>query len=156
MRHSDINLTMSRYSHTLTGQEAKAIADLPNLSIPNRQKAVATGTDGKLVDTVQNGSKKLTPKLTPAASSEYNQLSADVSLASDKCEKTGGQKSLQSGKLSNNKGAMSSSDTEENKIRLEGFGPPTFGSVDRRSIQLSYRRNVKTRFLHCNPIPILP
>ena len=152
MRHSDINLTMSRYSHTLTGQEAKAIADLPNLSIPNRQKAVATGTDGKLVDTVQNDSKKL----TPTASSGCNQLSADVSLASDKCEKTGGQKSLQSGKLSNNKGAMSSSDTEENKIRLEGFGPPTFGSVDRRSIQLSYRRNVKTRFLHCNPIPILP
>ena len=146
MRHSDINLTMSRYSHTLTGQEAEAVAGLPDLSTPNRQKAVATGTDGKFVDTVQNGSKKLTPKLTPkstpTAYPECNQLAADVILALDKPEKAGGHKSLQGGKLSSNRGALSSSVTDEKKIRLEGLEPPTFGSVDRRSIQLSYRRKI--------------
>jgi len=49
MRHSDINLTMSLYTHTLSGQEAEAIAALPDLSAPSsqRQKAVATGTHGK-------------------------------------------------------------------------------------------------------------
>ena len=136
MRHSDINLTMSRYSHTLTGQKAKAVAGLPDLSTPNRQNAMATGTDGKLVDTVQNGPKKL----TPTAYSECNQLVADVGLSSTKSGKAGGHKSLQDGKLSSKREAMSSSVTKEKKIRLEGFEPPTFGSVDRRSVQLSYRR----------------
>ena len=32
MRHSDINLTMSRYSHVLVGQEKDAVASLPDLS----------------------------------------------------------------------------------------------------------------------------
>jgi len=47
MRHSDINLTMSRYTHTLTGQEAQAIASLPDFSLPSKQsqRAVATGTN---------------------------------------------------------------------------------------------------------------
>jgi len=49
MRHSDINLTMSRYTHIFRGQESEAVAGLPDLSLPSKekQKAVATGTDGK-------------------------------------------------------------------------------------------------------------
>jgi integrase len=49
MRHADINLTMSRYTHVFRGQESEAVAKLPDLSLPSRekQKAVATGTDGK-------------------------------------------------------------------------------------------------------------
>jgi len=47
MRHSDINLTMSIYTHTLTGQESQAIDSLPDLSLPSNQRqiAFATGTD---------------------------------------------------------------------------------------------------------------
>lgn len=47
MRHSDINLTMSRYTHTLRGQESEAVAALPDLSLPSKkkEKAAATGTD---------------------------------------------------------------------------------------------------------------
>ena len=50
MRHSDINLTMSRYTHTLRGQAEKAIDSLPDLSQPSKhdlQRQKATGTDGK-------------------------------------------------------------------------------------------------------------
>ncbi len=47
MRHSDINLTMSRYSHVYAGQEADAVAALPDISLPAEQVAIATGTDGK-------------------------------------------------------------------------------------------------------------
>ena len=45
MRHSDINLTMSLYTHTLAGQEADAVAALPILDTsPATQRAKATGT----------------------------------------------------------------------------------------------------------------
>lgn len=50
MRHSDINLTMSRYTHIFRGQEAAAVAKLPDLTTPDRQSQKATGTDGKCVD----------------------------------------------------------------------------------------------------------
>jgi len=46
MRHSDINLTMSLYTHTLASQEADAVAALPSLDVPPIvQHAKATGTD---------------------------------------------------------------------------------------------------------------
>ncbi|MCK5473211.1 MAG: site-specific integrase, partial [Planctomycetes bacterium] len=35
MRHKDINLTMSRYTHILRGQELEAINKLPDLSVPD-------------------------------------------------------------------------------------------------------------------------
>lgn len=54
LRHSDINLTMSRYTHILTGQEAKAVSDLPDLSKPSKNKQVATGTDGKVSEPFKN------------------------------------------------------------------------------------------------------
>jgi integrase len=48
MRHSDIHLTADVYAKTLEAdQKAKAIACLPDLSLPERQQAVATGTDGR-------------------------------------------------------------------------------------------------------------
>ena len=43
MRHSDINLTMSRYTHTLRGQEASAIESLPDLNSIARKSTKATG-----------------------------------------------------------------------------------------------------------------
>jgi len=51
MRHSDINLTMNAYTHTLRGQEAEAIEKLPDFSLPssNAQRKVMTGTDEQSV-----------------------------------------------------------------------------------------------------------
>ena len=46
MRHSDINLTMSRYSHVFRGQESTAIASLPDLDkLPENQRQQKTGTN---------------------------------------------------------------------------------------------------------------
>jgi hypothetical protein len=47
MRHADINLTMSRYTHIFRGQESEAVARLPNLSLPSKEKqqAVAISTE---------------------------------------------------------------------------------------------------------------
>ncbi len=62
MRHSDINLTMSIYTHTLRGQESEAIANLPDLSPPSRVAQVSTGTDGKTVEPTGGAYKKLAKK----------------------------------------------------------------------------------------------
>jgi len=63
-RHSDINLTMSRYSHTLLADEAQALEVLPSfpsafgVTHDERQTLAATGTDdviptkGRAVETV--------------------------------------------------------------------------------------------------------
>jgi integrase len=50
MRHSDINLTMSRYTHIFRGQESEAVAGLPDLSLPSSKTQKATGTDELPVD----------------------------------------------------------------------------------------------------------
>jgi len=61
MRHSDINLTISRYTHTLTGQTAKAIETLPDLTKSARtEKAVMTGTDNRPADAVSQ-TKQIKP-----------------------------------------------------------------------------------------------
>ncbi len=63
MRHSDINLTMSLYTHTLRGQESEAIGNLPDLSFPSIGKQKATGTDGKPTESAYKPAyKKLTKK----------------------------------------------------------------------------------------------
>ena len=50
MRHSSIELTMSRYSHVFAGQEADAVEALPDLdAAPIKQSARATGTDDSVL-----------------------------------------------------------------------------------------------------------
>ena len=52
---------MSRYTHTLTGQEAEAIKSLPDLSLTSRTSKKATGMDDLAVDsTYKPAYKKLT------------------------------------------------------------------------------------------------
>ena len=38
MRHSDINLTMSRYTHIFRGQESEAVAKLPELGATSKKR----------------------------------------------------------------------------------------------------------------------
>ena len=46
MRHTDVNLTLGLYTHTMQGQEAAAIESLPDLSAPSKeqQRSLRTGT----------------------------------------------------------------------------------------------------------------
>jgi len=73
MRHSDINLTMSRYTHVLRGQERSAIENLPDLEkSPQSQKQVKTGTDYSIVDAVSKGVKKSSPATSPTKCSKHS------------------------------------------------------------------------------------
>lgn len=49
MRHRNINLTMSRYTHILQGQELEAINKLPDLSVPNSTVRQNPNSDKKNV-----------------------------------------------------------------------------------------------------------
>ncbi len=69
MRHSDINLTMNAYTHTLRGQEAEAINSLPNLSLSSGASQRATGTDDLAVESAYKPAYK---KLTKNAYSDSN------------------------------------------------------------------------------------
>jgi len=51
LRHSDINLTLGHYTHTLRGQESDAINKLPDFSTPDKQSQKKTGTDDMNVTT---------------------------------------------------------------------------------------------------------
>ena len=50
LRYTDINLTLSKYSNVLRGQEAQAIGNLPDLSAPPKIHQKKTGTDDATAD----------------------------------------------------------------------------------------------------------
>ena len=80
MRHSDINLTMSLYTHTLRGQEAAAINSMPDFdSLPESQKQVKTGTDNKPVETGQNLLPVVLPKSDDLSGFSATNLDAKAS-----------------------------------------------------------------------------
>jgi hypothetical protein len=146
MRHSDINLTMSRYTHIFRGQESEAVAGLPDLMLPSKekQKAVATGTDNKPIGAVQHSAKELTPKLTPfltpAAFSECNQSATVGNEQNNSPKNKENGNCLNSEKLDNKSDSLSANDTDKKAIRPRGLEPLTFGLGNRCSILLSYGR----------------
>ena len=120
MRHSDINLTMSRYTHTLRGQESEAVESLPDLSLPSKQAQKATGTDDSAVGSAYKPAYK---KLANIAYFDCDSMSLigrdetknqfDTELNSGVC------KSLQMSYLETKKEPMSSTDTGSNSITPE-------------------------------------
>jgi hypothetical protein len=117
MRHSDINLTLSRYSHTLTGQEAKAVEAMPDLSLPSSEKQIATGTDDKCVAVAKTGLAKLTPQLTPTAYPECDHSASVGNMLSEKTERALSHNSLQGGMLDTKTEALSANVTTDKAIR---------------------------------------
>ena len=74
-RHSDINLTMARYSHTVISDRAEALKALPDLSTkPERTHSQkATGTDDAVVEKA-NIEGNTTSSATSSNSKGYNSL----------------------------------------------------------------------------------
>ena len=87
MRHSDINLTMSLYTHTLRGQESEAIENLPDLSLPSIGKQRATGTDDLPADSAYKPAYK---KLTKNAYLDKNELASNVAIQGANTAKSSG------------------------------------------------------------------
>ena len=92
MRHSDINLTMSLYTHTLRGQESEAVAMLPDLAVSSRVSEQASGTDDEPLRAYKPAYKKLakTAYLTSnrlSAIDTANRAVERVNSADDACDK---------------------------------------------------------------------
>ena len=145
MRHSTIDLTMTRYTHTYRGQESEAVEELPDFSLPSKtgQEALATGTDGRPVESAQNSQKQLTPestpKLTPTAFSGCDRSAAIGTRQSKSSENTRTDKCSTVERLDNRSDSLSANDSEPNEMRPAGLEPATCGLGNRRSIRTELR-----------------
>ncbi len=156
MRHSDINLTMSRYTHIFRGQESEAIANLPDFSLKNGQRQVSTGTDGKPEGHTESAYKKLTKK----SDFNRNQNGANTTNwqtgAENKRLKPDTSKSLKSGQLDTKKEPMSSTDTASKSntpgrtrtcdLRIRN---PLLCPAELRALISLSAFNITTSYRHC-------
>ncbi len=111
MRHGDINLTMSLYTHTLQGQESEAVKSLPDLSLPSKECLRATGTNGKAVDPGASAYKKLAKNPYPDSPQPSSIGNEDRSKSPDNSDGNTSHKPLAMTTLGTEKTLVSSSDT---------------------------------------------
>lgn len=65
-RHSDINLTMGTYAHTVLQDQSRALDALPNLlALPTEELMRVTGTDGDFVYGLSKGTQSQFDRLQP-------------------------------------------------------------------------------------------
>jgi len=117
LRHSKMDLTMSVYTHTLRGQESEAVGKLPDLSVPSKHAAEATGTDGREASTSKHTNDSLTPQWTPAACSGRQALSACGSGPSINEEVTPSGKPASKGSLGTKNPELAAGDNGKRKRR---------------------------------------
>lgn len=123
MRHSDINLTMSRYTHVLRGQEASAINSLPDIeNYPNIENQKATGTDNLKVES----DAKKSSAIYSAKSMPNNSVIMQHSAIPQ--EETRQKESP----VSEAKSTISPQKQGFSKARPKGLEPSTFGSTGLR------------------------
>ncbi len=129
MRHSDPKLTQNLYTHLVIEDLRKSTDMLPDYC-QTREKQAATGTDdlaGISLDT------------------KFDTKSAQIgdnlrTLADKSPVYTGDILKAKSPVLDTKNSVLDTKNRGFEVVRLKGFEPQTFGSVDRCSIQLSYRR----------------
>ncbi|MFC1766457.1 tyrosine-type recombinase/integrase [Planctomycetota bacterium] len=113
MRHGDINLTMSLYTHTLRGQESEAVKSLPDLSLPSKESMRATGTDGNAVTTDSSAYKKLAKKPYLDGPQTSSVGTDDRSKSPDNGDINTSHKSLDATTLGTEKEALATFDTQK-------------------------------------------
>ncbi len=127
MRHSDINLTMSRYTHIFRGQESEAVASMPDLSSPSKeaQETRATGADVMVADGAYKPAyKKLAKK--PYSVCNHSSLigTSDKDKITSNPTQTERSKSLKVAELGTKKEPMSSADTGSKSNAPVGIRTP--------------------------------
>ena len=119
-RHSDINLTMSRYSHTELDEQAAALRSLPSIARPARVEPAASATNGSMALPAVSEPKPqvdfLPPHLPEKGSFQCTLKGANGRAAAPVARR----------KLPENKSVTAKS-PRESKARPRGFEPPTCG-----------------------------
>jgi len=136
-RHSDIRLTMNVYSHTDLAEQKEAVGRLPQLEIKPRQETPhEVENDNQPLEGAPQRLNQL--RHSNAQQAEEGNLGLLLTV-SGKIEESNspGLESCNTREITDF--AAHGSDFQEKiKVGSEGFEPPTLGSEDRCSIQLSY------------------
>lgn len=149
-RHSDIRLTMGTYTHVEVDDQRAAIESLP------APPALRVSPENRTPESPKDGSKtdSEVPTLVPCgAKNGAKQLAAEKYQPSSDCIESGtkriqkqkkpvdvsSQQALELRAFQNTSEEPQTGSTEvKSKVHPGGFEPPTPGSEDRCSIQLSY------------------
>ena len=116
MRHSDINLTMSRYTHVFRGQESQAVAKLPDFSAPLTSQQKLTGTDCRPIESAYKPAYKKLTKNTDSGFDQSAMIGNTVkAIRSKSVEGMNNDKSLIGSQLGNKKAPLSSSDSKASR-----------------------------------------
>ena len=137
-RHSTSALTLDVYTHIGLYDERRAIEKLPQLhnagskdAEKKRAVALKTGTNNKPVETAQNESKELTPKLTPFLTpTAYSGCNRSVTVGNeqDNFQKNNeNDNCLNDGQLGIKKDSLALAVVGKNRMGRSGFEPPTHG-----------------------------
>ena len=119
-RHSDPRLTLGRYTHTDAGEQADALALLPDLSGAVEAQR-ATGTDGKTL------AGDLADCLARTSTESFNSVQSQALLAAQSC--ADGEL-----RLAPENAAFADDSRAVSEVRLAGFEPATYGLGNRCSI----------------------
>ena len=135
-RHSDINLTLSRYTHTVLGDRANAVEALPDLDEEESdgEQNRATGTDGHCLPTGLPNClpRRVVLRRIDSRPSAPNNPRKDAIPRSENTTKTVGSRTSTHRRASTGIGVQ--------RLRPAGLEPTTPGLGNRCSIHLSYGR----------------